>query len=384
MVGGFVGWTNSATTSAELYDPFTETFTGIGDVSSATNGAWHTATLLFNGNVLIVGVGPQAKLYDPTTGSFSQTGPYADPSLAVDTATLLADGKVLITGCGVRCGIGVTEIYDPGTNSFTPTGGPRPGCGESTCWFDHVNTGTLLVDGKVLLAGSDELVWPADAEAYDPPTGVFTSIGKTAAPHAFSTATLLPGDGTVLVAGSQLIGGSGDPTAELYDGASGRFDPAGTMLTPRHSHTATLLPDGTVLIAGGNSSWPTPTAATEIYHPAVLTPAPVLPTISGDGHGAGVILHDDTNQLVSPDSPATAGEALDIYSAGLTGGSVIPPQVTIGGRLAEILSFGNVPGWTGVNQVNVRVPSGVVTGTAVPVRLIYIGRTSNEVTIAIQ
>jgi hypothetical protein len=382
MAGGFVVWTNSATTSAELYDPLTGTFTAIGDVSSETSGGWHTATLLFNGKVLIVGVGPQAKLYDHTKGSFSETGPYVDPSVAVGTATLLADGKVLITGCGVRCGVGVTEIYDPGTNSFNPTGDPRPGCGESICWFDHVNTGTLWLDGEVLLVGSDEFDWPADAEVYDPRSGVSASIGKTAAPHEFSTATLLPGDGSVLVAGSQLIGGSGDPTAELFGGAGGRFGLAGTMLTPRHSHTATLLPDGTVLIAGGNASWPTPTSTAEIYHPAVLVPAPVLFSASTDGQGA--ILHATTHQPVSSDNPALAGETLEIYVSGLIDGAVIPPQVVIGGRMAEIVSFGRAVGWTGVTQVNVRVPGGVATGSAVPVRLTYLGRTSNEVTIATQ
>jgi len=57
--------------------------------------------------------------------------------------------------------------------------------------------------------------------------------------------------------------------------------------------------------------------------------------------------------------------------------------VTIGGRLAEVLYFG-ASGYPGYNQVTFRVPTGVVPGLAVPVRLTYLSRPSNAVSIALQ
>jgi hypothetical protein len=175
-------------------------------------------------------------------------------------------------------------------------------------------------------------------------------------------------------------------SAEVYYPSTGAFAPTGAMTGPREGHTATLLNNGRVLIAGGESSERIGvfyTATVELYTPAVLVPAPQLFSLSADGKGQGAIWHATTGQVASSSNPAVAGEVLSMYTSKLIEGGVIPPQVVIA-RLAEVLYFGDAPGYAGYSQVNFQMPKGVPSGPDVTVRLTYLSRPTNEVTIGVR
>ena len=420
--------------SAELYDPSTRAFTATGamNIIRPIGGV-----LLPNGKVLfaesynVIGVLASVELYDPTDGVFNSAGNAATLA-ALDSATLLNDGRVLLTGWSNQGG--GAEIYDPVAETFSPVDDWPPDSGfvpylalllpdgrvllatadsmalydpvagaftKFSAWaFNDTPPAVLLPDGQVLVTGgnTDCCVNVNWAELLDPAAGAFIATGGMSSARDGHTASLLP-DGTVLVAGggTNIFDSATKITlltasAELFDPAGGSFSPTGWMTTPRLSHAAVLLNNGQVLVTGGQLSSPpegpsrtfTGSSSAELYTAAVLIPAPTLFSLSGGGQGQGAIWHAATGQVASSQSPAVAGEILSMYTTRLMEGGVIPPQVAIGGKLAQILFFGDAPGYPGYYQVNFRVPSSVAPGPAVPLRLTYIGRPSNEVTIGVQ
>jgi uncharacterized protein (TIGR03437 family) len=128
--------------------------------------------------------------------------------------------------------------------------------------------------------------------------------------------------------------------------------------------------------------------------------APAAPAIFADAAagGRGIVAHQDFS-LVTPQSPAKAGEALIIYATGLgsttpaqaTGTIVLyPPQsdtaaanVTIGGQEAGVIYSLASPYTAGLYQVAVTMPSGIPAGTA-PVLLRIGSAASAPVNIAVQ
>lgn len=222
--------------------------------SMTANRAAHTATLLDNGRVLIVGgfVGngsalASVELFDPASNNFTPSESLTTPRSS-HTATRLPNGKILIAGGYNGEYLNSAEVYDPTTKKFMPTG--RLITGRS----GHV--ATLLNNGKVLLAGGVGTGWTflSNAELYDPQTGVFTATGEMMTERESHTATLLK-DGRVLVTGGHKGRRSAITiytSTEIYDPADGTFTMAGNLTVKRHKHDATRLADGRVLVVGGS------------------------------------------------------------------------------------------------------------------------------------
>jgi len=237
----------------------------------------------------------------------------------------------------------------------------------------------VTYEGALLNAGGITNAASFSASIAAAPGGLISIFGRNLFVGTFRAASLplLPSiDGLAVTIGGQ-------PAPLLYASAT----QINVQVPPGMAGTATLV----VSTNNGSDS-----AAITVEEAA-----PGLFSLDGTGSGAGAIRNFTRGAVVSAASPARAGDALEIYATGLgavseelPAGSPAPldrllttraiPTVAIVGVQAEVLFSGLAPGYAGLYQVNVRVPSGVTAGPAVPVALSIAGRTSNTVTIALQ
>jgi hypothetical protein len=253
LVGGWSAGTPSqpstALATAELYDSSSGTFKQTSG-SMSTPRVYESATVLPSGSVLVSGgitsataasATETAELYDPATDEFLKTGSMAI-ARAGHTATLLPSGKVLVVG---GANSGPAELYDPATETFYKTGTPL--------WARVGHTATLLPSGQVLVVGGYSLASGDKsipvAEVYNPSTGTFSLLDPDIPQATRATLTLLPTNDLLVAGGTR--GGKVSAIAQLFDAAAGVFTATGSLATARSDATATLVPSGGVVVAGG-------------------------------------------------------------------------------------------------------------------------------------
>ncbi|WP_437678242.1 kelch repeat-containing protein [Sorangium sp. So ce131] len=181
------------------------------------------------------------------------------------TATLLLDGRVLVAGGRGTSGVlASAELFLPATGTWVLTS-PM-----SAARAEH--TATLLRSGEVLVVGG------ATAELYRPATNTWSPAAPPTVGRTRHTATLLE-DGTVFVTGGR-VGGASAASAERYDPVSNSWTSRAPMARARNDHAAVRLLDGRVLVVGGGGD-------SEVYDPAAdAWSAPALMAVSHDRNTA--------------------------------------------------------------------------------------------------
>jgi MBG domain (YGX type)/Bacterial Ig-like domain (group 3)/Galactose oxidase, central domain len=237
--------------AAEIFDPETQASSASATLHTARVD--HSATVLADGRVLVAGgtgasgALSSAEIFDPANpGTGFQV--VASPMTAArtqHTATLLNNGSVLIAGGETG---GTAEIFDPTTQSFTPT-----------LWNLQVarsgHTATLFTDDSVLLAGGNT----ASLEMFTPLDQKFTL-------DAAALSVIRTGHWAFELSDTRLLLFQGD-TGNSID----EFNPTTDTLTPKgsldfHASSSSLLANGKVLVLG--------TGVAGVYNPDAVPPAP--------------------------------------------------------------------------------------------------------------
>src|SRR6266508_3781210 len=184
-----------------------------------------TATKLADGKLLLIGGESAggglntASIWNPSTNTTTTLSATLNSGRAWHTATVLPDGFVLILG-----GLGnneqvvsTAELFDPATQTFTnlPSTGVTPRAHHSA---------TLLSDGHVLIAGGVDANGQAlqTAELWDALEPSSASISAPTSTRRDHSATLLP-DGRVLLWGGSDGAGSPLDNGDIFDATAQRF-----------------------------------------------------------------------------------------------------------------------------------------------------------------
>jgi len=269
VVGGMVSGTNiSATATVELYTPATNQWTVAASMKNARAG--HTATLLNGGQVLVVGgdgAKRTAEIYDPLTNTWVSVDPpkygrtYHTATLLPKTgAVLIVGGIVTVTPATVPSSIHTAELYTPSTNVWTPAGSMINARYKHTATLLSSNSDTVIIAGGI---NTDLAI--SSVEQYTPQNTWQSLKNMTTASFSHSATRLEP-SGDILVVGGLGTDGTALLRTEKFNPSTNIWTSTADLTTSRFAHIAQLLPDGQVLVVGGVSDEGALLSSAELFH----------------------------------------------------------------------------------------------------------------------
>jgi hypothetical protein len=228
--------------TAELFDPATGTWDYAAPMSQTRVA--HSATLLLDGTVLVTNyssLGLATERYHFDTNTWSPAGSLTQSPSDIAQAVLLPSGKVLLAGFA----FGETQLYDPASGSWSDTG--------TLVQTRNGFTLSLLPNGKALVTGGfcNFGCHPSPAPAPDNTAELYTE------PSYLTSIAVTPDDPTMLYSDTQQLAaagtyndGTGDVTSlvtwESSDPAVASVDVNGFLTAATHGTTTITATIGAV------------------------------------------------------------------------------------------------------------------------------------------
>jgi len=347
-------------------------------------------------------VTPQTITVTPATLTYSYT---------VGTSAVPVPQAVQVATTGSSIPLSVTATTKDGANwlSVTPTSGATPAILSVSVTPQILTagtyTGTVTINSPNATAATVSVTLTVVAV----PIPVVTAIINAA---SGATGGLSPGENITIfgtgigpnpLVGLQVSNGAVTSvtgnTRVLFDGV------AAPVIYASATQTSVMVPYG---VAGRISTNLQVEYLGVLSAPAsfsVVPSAPGIYSLNLSGTGPGATLNQDGRTVNGPSTPAPKGSVVAVYMTGEgqttptgTNGTVTPSDgtglkkpilqvtATVGGVPATVLYAGAAPGIvSGVMQVNLQIPAGAPSGTAVPLA-ITVGSTTTQagITVSVQ
>src|SRR4051794_33820556 len=198
---------------------------------------------LSTGKVLVWSTGDNARVWDPTTGTFT-LAPATFADLHCAGQATLADGRVIVVGGQVGSphnGHNITSLFDPITQTWT-----RGADMTDLRWYA---TATTLANGEVLASSGDapDGTRSTIPEVYDPATNTWRRLTTASRDQGLYPFMF------VLPNGKPYEAGSRTDTAILDPSGTGAWTPGpmGLWSTSGYSESQAMYRPGKILRAGG-------------------------------------------------------------------------------------------------------------------------------------